>query len=262
MTSPDTRKRNASTCDYCCQHKTKVCLSYDHPPNRKCRWLTMFSRRQQCTKLENDSCKRCLKAGRPCVTSNTRTGRPYYQSSKEQYDLLTTVVRHFLPNAPLNKESLREIVTQLPSNSAEAVSQPRNSPAALPNGSFVGEMPELMRLPSTGRRPPLSSIDLNVETQATSAPYPHGAGHAQDASHLASSHMQPESMRAIIPTSAPAPNGYTHNHSQQPSNDVSKMSPTGSAEHIALASSQASCANETFPIESIVNRDVMNIARK
>ena len=196
------------------------------------------------------------------MTSNIRSGRPYYQSSKEQYDLLTSVVRHFLPNASLDKESLRKIVAQLSTNSAEVLSRPGNSPAALRNGNFEGEKPELMQPPPTGKSPPSPPTNLNVETQATSTQSPQGARHVQDASHSGSPHVQANGTRAIISTSVTSPNVCTHSHSPLSSNDRSKPSPIGSVEHNSHASSRASCTSETFPVESIARKDVMDITRQ
>ncbi|KAH6988274.1 fungal-specific transcription factor domain-containing protein [Ilyonectria sp. MPI-CAGE-AT-0026] len=87
--SKSKRSCPGSSCDRCRQQKTK------------------------CTKTHSGSCRRCLQAGLSCVTSNTRMRRPYYQSSKEQYDLMSIVVQHFVPGATLDTQSLQEIVAKI-----------------------------------------------------------------------------------------------------------------------------------------------------
>lgn len=42
--------------------------------------------------------------------SHTQARRPYYQTSKEEFELMTAVVRHFLPDVTMEKEALREAV--------------------------------------------------------------------------------------------------------------------------------------------------------
>lgn len=197
-----------------------------------------------------------MRAARPCVTSKNRTGRPYYQSSKEQYELLTSVVRHFLPDASLSKESLRHIVAQLPAN---VVSNPPSQiPAVLRDEDvdFENDVPGFMRLSPLMESPPSPCPDVDVESQAVTAPSHLVDQHARDALHVPLPQAHAVSKSTIISTSASIPNVSTYTQPRRQSNDTPNPSPAGSAQHTV-----ASHANETFPVESITRKDVMEITR-
>ena len=67
----------------------------------------------QCIRLQSGSCQRCTTTGCQCITSHGKSSRPYYQTSKEQFDLMTTIVRNFLPDVSMETEDLRKAVSKL-----------------------------------------------------------------------------------------------------------------------------------------------------
>ncbi|KAH7131735.1 fungal-specific transcription factor domain-containing protein [Dactylonectria estremocensis] len=68
------------------------------------------TRKTKCIRSTDGRCQRCLAIGKRCLTTHTQARRPYYQTSKEQFELMTMVVNHFLPDVPMEKEALREVV--------------------------------------------------------------------------------------------------------------------------------------------------------
>jgi hypothetical protein len=64
-----------------------------------------------------DACQRCQRLGKECVTTGEKYARPYYHTSKEKYELIATVIRHFIPSASLDTEGLRQIVATFNQNS-------------------------------------------------------------------------------------------------------------------------------------------------
>ncbi|KAI1381234.1 fungal-specific transcription factor domain-containing protein [Hypoxylon crocopeplum] len=89
MASRDQKRRSALSCDSCRRRKSK------------------------CNRLHTGSCERCTAAGKECTTSNVKGSRPYYQTSKEQFELMSNVVSHFFPRVSLEVEDLRNIVSTL-----------------------------------------------------------------------------------------------------------------------------------------------------
>lgn len=63
--------------------------------------------------MPNGSCQRCTTAGKQCITTNARSSRPYYQTSKEQFELISAIVHHFLPEVSLEVEDLRNAASTL-----------------------------------------------------------------------------------------------------------------------------------------------------
>jgi hypothetical protein len=59
------------------------------------------------------ACQRCQRLGKECVTTGEKYARPYYHTSKEKYELIATVIRHFVPSASLDTEGLRQIIATL-----------------------------------------------------------------------------------------------------------------------------------------------------
>ncbi|KAF8847052.1 hypothetical protein BDZ45DRAFT_699513 [Acephala macrosclerotiorum] len=68
------------------------------------------SRKVKCIKPNLDSCQRCQRLGKQCVTTGERYARPYYYTSKEKYELIARVIQHFVPSATLDTEGLRQII--------------------------------------------------------------------------------------------------------------------------------------------------------
>ncbi|KAH7127522.1 hypothetical protein EDB81DRAFT_143830 [Dactylonectria macrodidyma] len=70
-------------------------------------------RKIKCIRSERGDCEGCIKTGQHCHSSSTKRSRPYYQTSKEQYELMTRIVHHFLPDIPLETNNLRQAVANL-----------------------------------------------------------------------------------------------------------------------------------------------------
>ncbi|KAJ9644294.1 hypothetical protein H2204_001645 [Knufia peltigerae] len=75
-----------------------------------------------------------------CVTSKEKISRPYYQTSKEQFQLMHTIVQHFLPGVSVEKNDLREAVSCLSKEKAHAadqeeVSNPRHANLMMGHGT-------------------------------------------------------------------------------------------------------------------------------
>jgi hypothetical protein len=64
----------------------------------------------QCIKPNLEPCQRCQRLGKECVTTGEKYERPYYHTSKEKYELIAKVIRHFVPSASLDTEGLRHII--------------------------------------------------------------------------------------------------------------------------------------------------------
>ena len=263
MASLDPKERTAGSCDYCRQHKTKVC-PHLHPPSlvfifERSIILTMLSADHQCIRLESGSCRRCLRAGRACNISNTRVGRPYYQSSKEQYDLMASVVRHFFPSALLDKESLREVVAQLSaSNTTEASSPMDNGDLSVPSGGLGLEFSGGMQPNLAAFNLPVDSVNLTAGAQATSTQSAAGKRKAQDTIIASPSPTQAQSLHVLTPISVSRPDEHSHDPIPPRYSNAARDSTEGSTSH----RSGASHTDETFPIESIARRDNRDITRK
>ncbi|KAH9208322.1 hypothetical protein DL95DRAFT_480443 [Leptodontidium sp. 2 PMI_412] len=101
--------------------RRRSCLSCDG-----CR-----KRKVKCTRIRNNSCSRCERLSIACTSSNAKGGRPYYQTSKEQFELMTTALRHFLPDLSLERGELRQIVADLTSKANPVSSVAPESPSQL-----------------------------------------------------------------------------------------------------------------------------------
>lgn len=67
----------------------------------------------QCTRGFNGFCQRCLRSGQVCTTSGVKAPRPYYQTSKEQFHLMTELLRCFLPTVSVEVDDLRQTLDAL-----------------------------------------------------------------------------------------------------------------------------------------------------
>jgi hypothetical protein len=97
----------------------------------------------QCVKPNLEPCQRCQRLGKDCITTGEKYSRPYYHTSKEKYDLIAKIIRHFVPSASLDTEGLRQITATFDQNSqspdpssvgetvdadAQKILPPRNTP--------------------------------------------------------------------------------------------------------------------------------------
>lgn len=165
-------------------------------------------------------------------------------------------MRHFLPNASLSKESLREIAAQLPANAVSDLSSQIPTVLRDEDVDFENDVPGFMRFSPTVESPRSPCPDVHLVSQAVTAPAPLVGQHAQDAPYVPLPQTHSVSISNIISASASVPNVSTYTQARRQSNDTPNPSPAGSAPHTV-----ASHANETFPVESITRKDVMEITR-
>ena len=132
----ESRRRPTMSCENCRSRKVKVQV-YTPPV-----WIAIVTY-HQCIKPDLDACQRCQRLGKECVTTGEKYARPYYHTSKEKYELIATVIRHFVPSASLDTEGLRQIIATLNQHSqgpgpssvgmiddanAQNILPPRNTP--------------------------------------------------------------------------------------------------------------------------------------
>lgn len=98
--------RAERSCDACRDSKVRVsaCLSSI---------ALFFADNHKCIRSRAGQCSRCYQLSSECTFSRTRRSRPYYQTSKEQYELMTTALRHFVPGISFQIPELRNVVSQL-----------------------------------------------------------------------------------------------------------------------------------------------------
>ncbi|KIW50501.1 hypothetical protein PV05_09305 [Exophiala xenobiotica] len=231
------------SCDYCRQHKTK------------------------CIRLEDATCRRCSKARRACVTSNVKTGRPYYQSSKEQYDLMSTIVKHFLPDAALDKESLRQLVTQLhqddnnrgsddnndnnttpDNNTSSAAGSHHQPPIGVVNADLQSPLPvtalvENSLLTSAETTVQLPPFSRRFPDQTMSEPYPQLHG-CPDGMNQGNTDLGPVSAVNLAEYACHYP-----------------ISAFDVPQTCSPESARASWTSETEPAESMARAELMNVTR-
>ncbi|OBT65060.1 hypothetical protein VE03_05240 [Pseudogymnoascus sp. 23342-1-I1] len=88
MASDNRQRRIALSCEGCRQRKAK------------------------CTKPRSGPCHRCIRLGKECLLG-APAAPPYYHTSKERYDLMVSVIHHFVPSADVSTEGLRQFVKNL-----------------------------------------------------------------------------------------------------------------------------------------------------
>lgn len=76
------------------------------------------------------------------MTSKTKTVRPQYQTSKEQYDLMTKALRHFIPDISLEKDQLREVVARLSNETRAESSTPSPGQSSRRNPNQANSFPD------------------------------------------------------------------------------------------------------------------------
>ncbi|QKX54960.1 uncharacterized protein TRUGW13939_02050 [Talaromyces rugulosus] len=104
----------------------------------------------KCEKPSSGPCQPCSRLGKQCQIGGS-TSRPYYHTSKERYDLLVSVVRHFVPSASFSTDNLRQLVGTLPA--AADASQPPAAMGASSGGPGPSPSETLVQLDT----PPSSS---------------------------------------------------------------------------------------------------------
>lgn len=67
----------------------------------------------RCIRDQPGPCQRCRQAAHECIVNRARRSRPFYQTSKEKYELMTTALRHFVPDISFETDDLRNVVSQL-----------------------------------------------------------------------------------------------------------------------------------------------------
>ncbi len=80
----------------------------------------------KCEKPTSRSCRRCERLDLDCAVTDEALARPHYHTSKEQFELMATIIRRFSPTTSMSVEDLRELVSQLPdrdSNSCAPAAQ-------------------------------------------------------------------------------------------------------------------------------------------
>ena len=154
----ESRRRPTPSCKNCQSRKVKV-QAYTPPI-----WIAILTY-HQCIKLDLDACERCRRLGKECVTTGEKYVPPYYHTSKEKYELIATVIRHFVPSASLDTEGLRQIIATFNQHSqglspssagkiddadAHNILPPRNTPP-LPkvldkdDGAMLGDAMNILR---------------------------------------------------------------------------------------------------------------------
>ncbi|KAF7529729.1 hypothetical protein PCG10_006059 [Penicillium crustosum] len=129
MATDDRRRKNALSCSGCRQRKVK------------------------CEKPSFGPCQRCSRLGKQCQLGGS-TSRPYYHTSKERYELLVSVVRHFVPSASFETEDLRQLLATL---KGPVEGPPAPSPPPVVDSSCDGPSPWPSETITQMNTPPASS---------------------------------------------------------------------------------------------------------
>lgn len=115
--------------------------------------------------------------GCQCITSHEKGSRPYYQTSKEQFELMSTIVRSFLPHVSMETEDLRKVVSSLrgqghddsaagscsPPRSEEREQQPQHNPQSMQ--AAAAEPPSSQTNPTALGGAPLTEHTRNSNNQ-------------------------------------------------------------------------------------------------
>ncbi len=86
---------------------------------------------QKCDKPTSRSCRRCQRLGLDCAVTDEALARPHYHTSKERFELMATVIRHFSPATSMSIEDLRDLVSCLPDTEPNCSSPPTQQPTPL-----------------------------------------------------------------------------------------------------------------------------------
>ncbi|KAG6353688.1 hypothetical protein INS49_005397 [Diaporthe citri] len=66
-------------------------------------------RKIKCEKSPSRDCERCHRLGLSCAATDEVVARPYYHTSKAQFELMASTVRHFSPDIPPSVPALPEM---------------------------------------------------------------------------------------------------------------------------------------------------------
>ncbi|KAJ5513431.1 hypothetical protein N7463_002983 [Penicillium fimorum] len=133
----DRRRKNALSCNGCRQRKVK------------------------CEKPTSGPCQRCSRLGKQCQLGGS-TSRPYYHTSKERYELLVSVVRHFVPDASFGTEDLRKLLKSLPARVDASPAPPAPTMVDTPSdasGPWLSETVTQMNTPPASSNSPYSASE-------------------------------------------------------------------------------------------------------
>ncbi|KAK2605788.1 hypothetical protein N8I77_008602 [Diaporthe amygdali] len=100
----------------------------------------------QCDKSSSRDCRRCERLGLDCAVTDEVVVRPFYHTSKERFELMAAVVRHFSPNTPLTVENLRDYVSTLSkatsnSSSCRSPGQEASPPPSISQPGTISKTP-------------------------------------------------------------------------------------------------------------------------
>ncbi|KAK3897407.1 fungal-specific transcription factor domain-containing protein [Staphylotrichum tortipilum] len=88
-------------------------------------------RKIKCEKPPSRSCRRCERLGLDCAVTDEALARPHYHTSKERFELMAAIIRHFSPATSMNVEDLRDLVAHLPDRNPSSWSPPAPEPSPL-----------------------------------------------------------------------------------------------------------------------------------
>lgn len=82
----------------------------------------------KCEKPTSRSCRRCERLDLDCAVTDEALVRPHYHTSKEQFELMATIIRRFSPTTSMSVEDLRELVSHLPGRNSNPSPPPAQEP--------------------------------------------------------------------------------------------------------------------------------------
>lgn len=180
-------------------------------------------------------------------------GRPYYQRSKEFYDLMSAVIQRFLPGVTLSKENLREVLAQI--QGSEMVMEDKEQAGKFSinnqNDRLADDEPVVTDDSPIQETALQTSIDLDFRLAPTSASL---SGHIP----LLQNTVSPPASEAATKRTA-----SVLSTSISDSNPISSQpTPLGGAKNALFSSSQGPRADEAFPAEAIASRETADITSK
>ena len=173
---------------------------------------------------------------------------------------MSTVVRHFLPDAALSTEGLREVVSHLQQdNIPQAIEQRENSPATSQPDAFANYPTSVTNMSHNCEQPPAAAMEPNVQLPSTAALLPNRGTLVQDALLSVRSDTRPDTTVPLSSRPLPGLDGTIHSTSPSNQPNMSRTIPEGDVGYTNLISPPVSWTGETFPIESVPRRESMDI---
>ncbi|KAK4943651.1 hypothetical protein LTR10_016748 [Elasticomyces elasticus] len=180
---------------------------------------------------------------------------------------MSTVVMHFLPDASLDKESLRGIVSQLRSDNVNRASE-RSEVSASPtlrNDMSDRDLSNVTDMPNSSEAYPLPSMDMSVQLPSASTPLPDltvdVVNHLANGSNPHGPQSQSDDHGAVEPSSFPTAVDCMLPQDTLLQTIANLASPSKSADSTILVSPQTSWTSETVPTESVARKDDLGITR-